>query len=114
MCLLLEKEGDMKSAFLPTTTLGRWSIGLALSLFFFFILSFAIIILGHQTGGETFFDNLYIAVPMFLAGASGVAALVTGAIGILGYRERSVFVFIAVAIGLFVLLMVLGEFLAPH
>jgi len=104
----------MKSAFLPTTTLGKWSIGMGLSLILFFILSFAIIILGHQTGGETFSDNLYIAVPMFLAGISGIAALITGIICILRYKERSVLVFMAALIGLFVLFLVLGEFLAPY
>ncbi len=104
----------MKSAFLPTTTLGKWSISLAISLFFLFILSLAITILGHQTGGETFFDNLYISVPMFLAGISGIAALITGIICILRYKERSVLVFMAALIGLFVLFLVLGEFLAPH
>jgi hypothetical protein len=104
----------MKSAFLPRTTLGKWSIGLVLSLFFFFILSFAIIILGHQTGGETFFDNLYISIPMFLAGISGIAALITGTVGILKYKERSVLVFLSAAVGLFILFFVLGEFLVPH
>jgi hypothetical protein len=104
----------MKSTLLPTTTLGKWSIGLVISLILFFILSFAIIILGHQTGGETFFDNLYIAVPMFLAGISGIAAFITGIICILRYKERSVLVFMSALIGLFVLFLVLGEFLAPH
>jgi nitrate reductase gamma subunit len=104
----------MKSSLPPTTTLGKWSIGLGISLILFFILSFAIIILGHQTGGETFLDNLYIAVPMFLAGISGIAALITGSICILRYKERSALVFLSAAIGLFVLFLVLGEFLAPH
>ncbi len=104
----------MKSGFLPTTTVGKWSIGLAISLFSFFVLSIAIVVLGHQTGGETFSDNLYIAIPMFLAGISGISALITGAIGILGYKERSVFVFLSAAVGLFVLFLILGEFLVPH
>ena len=104
----------MKSSLLPTTTLGKWSIGLGISLILFFVLSFAIIILGHQTGGETFLDNLYIAIPMFLAGTSGVFGLITGIIGILRYKERSALVFLSATVGLFVLFLVLGEFLAPH
>jgi nitrate reductase gamma subunit len=104
----------MKSSLLPTTTLGKWSMGLGISLILFFILSFAIVILGHQTGGETFLDNLYIAVPMFLAGISGIAALIAGIIGILRYKERSALVFLSAAVGLFVLFLVFGEFLAPH
>jgi hypothetical protein len=51
---------------------------------------------------------------MFLAGISGIASLITGVIGILRYRERSVLVFMSAVIGLFVLFLVLGEFLAPH
>lgn len=104
----------MNSALLPKTTFGKWSIGLGISLIGFFVLSFAIIILGHQTGGETFLDNLYIVVPMFLAGISGIGALITGITAVLRYKERSAFVFISAAIGLFVLFLVLGEFLAPH
>ena len=104
----------MKSTLLPTTTLGKWSIGLVISLFLFFIISFAFIILGHQTVGESFFDPWYIAVTMILAGISGIAAFITGIIGILRYKERSVLVFMSAAICLFVLFLILGEFLAPH
>jgi hypothetical protein len=104
----------MKSSVLPTTTVGKWSFGLGIALIGFLILSFAIIILGHQTGGEAFLDNLYIAIPMFLAGISGVFGLITGMIGILRYKERSALVFLSAAIGLFALSLVLGEFLAPH
>ncbi len=104
----------MKSSLLPTTTLGKWSIGLGIALISFFILSFAIIILGHQTGGETFLDNLYIAIPMLLAGISGIFGLITGMIGILRYKERSVLVFLSAAAGLFVLLLVVGESLVSH
>ena len=104
----------MRSALLPRTTLGKWSIGLFVALVGFFVLGLAIVALGHQTGGETFTDNLYIAVPNLLSGISGLASLVTGAAGIVGYRERSILVFLCTAAGLFVLFMALGEFLAPH
>jgi hypothetical protein len=104
----------MNSAVLPKTPPGKWSIGLFVALVGFFVLSLAIVVLGHQTGGEAFSDNLYIAVPMFLAGLSGIAALVAGVIGILGRKERSVLVFLSAGAGLVVLFLVLGEFMAAH
>jgi len=51
---------------------------------------------------------------MLLAGVSGVSALATGIIGIVKNRERSGLVFLATAIGLFVLIFSLGEILFPH
>ena len=50
---------------------------------------------------------------MLLAGVSGVSSLVTGIIGIVKSRERSVLVFLATAIGLVVLIFSLGEILFP-
>jgi hypothetical protein len=104
----------MKITFLPTTTLGKWTIGLIISLFVFFLLSVAIVNLGHQTGGETVTANNYIAIPMLIAVISGVSAFITGIIAILKYKERSLLVFIATFIGLNILVFLLGEFLSPH
>jgi len=104
----------MKITLLPKSTLGKWSIGLAIAVFLFYCISLLKIVLGHQEGGEGFFSNLFIAIPVVLAGLSGVAAFFTGIIGIVKDKERSVFVFLAVLFGLFVLLFVLGEFISPH
>ena len=108
------EEGDMKITLLPTTRLGKWSIGLIISLFLFFLLGMAIVTLGHQTGGKTFFDNLYIAIPMFIAGISGIAAFITGIICIFKYKERSLLVFVSSFVGLAVLIFLLGESLVPQ
>lgn len=44
----------------------------------------------------------------------GIAALITGLISIIKNKERSLLVFLAVAIGLLILFFMLGEFLVPH
>jgi hypothetical protein len=98
----------------PQTTMGKWSIGFIISLSSFFIIGVAIVNFGHQTGGETFFDNLYISIPMFLAGLSGIAAFITGIIGIINDHERALLVFVSSVIGSLVLIFMLGEFLFPH
>ncbi len=64
--------------------------------------------------GAAFFDNLILAIPILLAGISGVSAFLTGVIGIIKSKDRSVLVFIATIIGFFILFFVLGEVLFPQ
>jgi hypothetical protein len=103
----------MKALFLPQTTPGKWSAGLAAGLIVFFLIARLIVASGQQ-GGETFFDNLAISIPMALAGLCGVAAFIVGLTAIIRHKERSILVFIATLIGLFVLIFIIGEFAAPH
>ena len=74
---------------------------------------FVVSVLG-QEGGETFFDNLWISIPMLGAGASAIAAFIAGIIAIIKNKERSVLVFISSLVGLLVLFFVLGEVFSPH
>jgi len=99
---------------MPKTFLGKWSVGLIVA--FFLLLAtgmFVVSVLG-QTGGETFFDNPVISIPMLGAGAGAIAAFFTGVSAIVRNKERSVFVFVSSLIGLLVLFFVLGEVFSPH
>jgi len=100
----------MKNAILPKTALGKWSIGLAGSFIVFFAL---VSVLGAtgQEGGETFFSNLYLAIPGLIAGVSGIAAFITGIISIIFMKERALLVFVSTAIGLLLILFILSDFL---
>ena len=93
--------------------MGKWSTGLIVAFFLFFAL-FAALVASGQRGGETFFGNLALTIPAFLAGVSAISAMVVGIISIVRSRERSVFVFLATVIGLLVLIFLLGEILVPH
>jgi len=103
----------MRIHFKPKTNLGKWSAWLIVALAVFLGASQALVASG-QRGGDTFFSNLLLAIPMFLAATSGIAAFITGLISILRRKERSIAVYLAVAFGLFVLLFVLGEITSPH
>lgn len=103
----------MRISIVPRTTLGKWSVGLIGGLIFFFALLWVLVAAG-QRGGETFFSNPALTVPALLAAISGIAAFFTGVIGIIKSKERSILVFLAAVIGLFVLVFCLGEFLSPH
>lgn len=103
----------MRVSILPKTPLGKWSIGLIVA-FIVFFMAFQLLVASGQRGGETSFSNLVLTIPILLAGTSGVFAFLTGLIGVIRNRERSILVFLSMVIGLFVLLFWLGEVIFPH
>jgi len=104
----------MKRLFIPTSLLGKWSIGLIIAFLLFFALHMVIASAGHSGGGKTFFSNLALAIPMLFAAISGTAAFFTGVIAIIASKERSIPVFLTTLIGLFVMIFCLGEIISPH
>ena len=92
---------------MPKTRLGKWSGGLILA-FFVFLGSFFILVAVGERGGDTFFSNLKLTIPMLLAGTCGAAAFFTGLVGIIVVRERSVFAYLSTVIGFFSLFYGVG------
>lgn len=103
----------MKISFIPKTHLGKWSV-LLIMLFFALLGLFFLLVASGERGGETFFSNLKLTIPMLIAGISGVCSFALGLISIIKNRERSIFVFIATIIGFFILYWILAEILFPH
>ena len=97
----------------PSTRLGWWSVGLAVGFFAFFGLFQALVASG-QRGGETFFSNPWLALSILTAAVSAIAAGATAAVAIFWRRERSFFSVVALFLGLFVAVFVLGEIVVPH
>lgn len=97
----------------PSTRLGWWAVGLVVGFLVFFGL-FQMLVASGQRGGETFFSNPWLALSMLVAAGSAIAAGITAAIAIFGQRERSFVDFVALVLGLFVLVFMLGEILFPH
>lgn len=98
---------------LPATRLGRWSLGLVLC-FWAFIGLASILVAAGQEGGDRFFSNLWLAVPMLIAGTAGVAAGAAAGVAVLRRGERSVLVVLTSLWGLVVALFWLGELSDPH
>lgn len=98
---------------MPKTKLGNWSVGL-IAIFFFLLGVFYVLVYSGQRGGETFFSNLYLTVPMLIAAAAGVSAFFTGGVSIIRDKERALLVFLSTLMGLFVLLYTSAEILFPH
>ncbi|MBU2598065.1 MAG: hypothetical protein KKC53_02635 [Actinobacteria bacterium] len=96
---------------MPKTKAGKWSVGLIIAFLLLFATSQLLPAAFGQRGPVL---DLVFVVAVITAGISGVAAFFTGLISIIKSKERSFLVFIATAIGLFVLIFVLGEFLVTH
>ena len=103
----------MRANYKPNTVLGTWSVRLIVAFLLFFILFFVFATSG-QKGGDTFFSNLSLAIPILIAAVLAVSAFFTGIISIFRNRERAIFVFLSTAMGFFVLLFGLAEIMFPH
>ena len=103
----------MKINFTPKTHLGRWSVVLIILFFTFLGLFFLFVDLGER-GGDTFFSNLKLTIPMLIAGTCGVGSFFVGLVSIIKCKEHSILVFLATILGFLILLWILAEFLFPH
>ena len=104
---------SMQVSLLPNSHLGKWSAGLIAASVVCFV-AFQLLVASGQRGGETFFSNLVLTVPILLAATSSVIAFFTGLICVIRNRQRSILVFLAILVGLFVLLFWLAEVIFPH
>ena len=103
----------MQVHFKPKTKLGKRSAWLIVA-FAVSMASFGILLASGQRGGDTFFSNPILTIPVLIAATSGIAAFITGIISIVRRKERSISVYVAVAFGLITLVFVLGEIIFPH
>ena len=101
---------------LPVTTLGKWSMWLAVAFVVMFAINSVFVgALGTSTDpGWRAFSSTYLpfyGISMF---AIGFVAGVVGLVAILKQRERSLVTLLTIVPALFVTLFLLGEFLVPH
>jgi hypothetical protein len=99
---------NMRISILPKTSLGRWSVGLGVVWILFFALSE--VLTGFEVLGPGLNPALAVALTVVITGIS-TAAFVTGLIGMIKNVERSFFVFLTTAIGLYGLIGGTGSLL---
>lgn len=83
---------------------------LSLTLFAIFFL----LVASGQRGGDTYFSNLYLALPITMAALLGLAALPIALVDVIKNRIMSVLGLVSIFYGLMILLFVVGEVAAPH
>ena len=103
----------MRIIYKPITSLGQWSARLIVGFLLFLALFFGLVASG-QRGGDTFFSNPILTIPMLIAVVLAICAFFTGISSIIKDRERAIFVWISTILGFFVLLFGLAEIIFPH
>jgi hypothetical protein len=95
----------------PGTRLGWWSVGLAATFVVLFTINFTVFM---PSTVEAPWRQVILPFYGIATMLCGLAAGVVGLIAVMRRRERSLLVWLTLLPGLFVLVFVLGEFLAPH
>jgi len=108
------------SLFMPSTTLGKWSVWLivAMLLMFFIGSSLSRSLYDSVPAGNTIMEDFNgrpaLALSMLAGMLTGVAALITGLLAIFKRKERALLVYASSLIGAMLLFLLAGEFLFPH
>jgi len=103
----------------PTTTLGKWSVGLIVAMPVLFIIgtSFTSLLYPSVPAGGTILADIAarpaLALTMLVGMAAGICAFVTGFLAILK-KERAILVYVACAIGGLLFVFLAGEVISPH
>lgn len=103
----------MGISFLPKSHLGKLSVYLIIIFLILMAIFFLLVSLGER-GGETFFSNLKLAIPVSLAGISGILSFFLGIVSMMKDKERSISVILSTLVGAFILFWTLSEILFPH
>ena len=105
---------------MPKTNLGKWSIGLILTMFILFVFgtSLADSLYESVPAGGTILADIVsrpaLAISMLVGFGAGISALVTGLISIIKQKERALLVYLSTLVGAGLTLFLIAEFLFPH
>ena len=86
------RREEMRIIVFPKTTLGKWSVGLAIA--FILSLLLAQVLYGHNPDSNQVPDVVLAIIGVGIGGA----AFITGLISVIRHKERSILVFIGMAI----------------
>jgi len=95
------------------TTVGKISNGCLLASFVAFGVFFAFVASG-QRGGEAFYSNALLALPMTVAVACGAAAAVFAVWEVFAQQATSLVALVSIAFGSLIVVFVVGELTQPH
>ena len=97
----------------PKTSLGKLSIN-SILLFFVALGLFYLACFSGERGGENFYSNLFLAIPILSAAVFGITSFFVGIIAFLKRKDFSILLFISILIGFLVSYFFLAEIIFPH
>lgn len=86
----------MKIVFSSQTYLGKWST----RLFIVFLIFLGLLAL-FAIFGQTFHDNPWLTIPVFIVYGTTISSFIVGLVSIVARREQSFWVYLAVGVSLF-------------
>jgi len=104
----------MKWSFFPKTRPGRWSVLLFLLLVLLVSYFFVMVKVFGQRGGDTFFSNLNLTIPMLSAWAAGFSSFIFGLIAVFRAKSRAVLVYLVLILSFLTTLYGILEVSGPH
>lgn len=110
-----ERSSPMKISVLPSTKYGRLALFMIMASVALIVFANIILVgaLGLR-GGNTIFDNIPLSMFMIIGFASAIGSSISGLIGIVRFKERSVLVMMTTLLGMLVLTFLVGELIVPH
>jgi len=115
----LSTSGDSGGGFharLPDTSLGKWSMWIAVAFVAMFAINMVLVgVFGTTTNAAyNAFSSTYLPYYVIAMLGAGVTAGIVGVVAMLMQKERSVVTLLAVLPALFVIFLLVGEFAVPH
>lgn len=104
----------MKVSFFPKSKIGKWALSFFLTQVVLMIIFFSIMTIFDVKGGDTFFSNPELAIPLILAWVSGALAFVFGCITTIKDKPKSILILLITLLTLMTTLFGILEIAAPH
>ena len=104
----------MKIRLFSSEKLGKWSLICFLLTILFLIIFFSILTIFDVKGGDTFFSNPELAIPLLLSWTMGLFALVLGIFSLIKSKSKSILVFIVMILSFCTTLFGILEVTSPH
>ena len=105
---------------MPVTKLGKWSVGLIVTMPILFIIgtSFTNSLYKSIPAGETILADIAarpaLALIMLAGMGAGISAFVTGLLAISKQKEKTLLTYASTVIGALLILFLMGEIISPH
>jgi hypothetical protein len=104
----------------PGTTLGKWSVGLIVTMPILFIIgsSFTSSLYKSTPAGGTILADIaarpVLALTMLAGMVAGISAFFLGLLSIIRQQENALLVYVSTVIGALLILFLAGELVSPH
>ena len=104
----------MKISFFPKSKIGKWSLVCFAAEVLLMVIFYSILTIFNVKGGDTFFSNPELAIPLILAWLSGAVSFVLACVTTIRDVPKSILVLLVSVVTLLTTLFGILEIAFPH